>query len=189
MALSLPGYARTVPYHAADIGAAICWCSRLIRVAAESGGHKNRCRRPWTMPVADGRRAPYLYPGSGSCKVRWATANVVNIIRRAGSCNIWQRGAGRTSSYAIAASSAVQANDGVAGIAPQSGLAVKVARNGGQTGTGFIRYCMPFDTEEVAQCRGQYRAISCTPKAGANRSPASGALGFVLNTVTGASPA
>ncbi len=123
-----------------------------------------------------------------------------NAAARFGGFSVWQRGA----SLAVAAStSSAYQNDGwyiltntgqaatvarVAGIASGSQYAAKVQRNSGQTGTSIMRYMAPLDSDEILPMQGQYVAFSFTAVGGANWSPSSGTLNYLILCGTG-SPA
>jgi hypothetical protein len=72
-----------------------------------------------------------------------------------------------------------------AGIATGSLYSAKVQRNNGQTGTGVMRYAAPMDADEIANTQGNFVALSCTVKEGANQS-FSHALNYALYAGTGA---
>ena len=109
---------------------------------------------------------------------------------------IWQRG----TSIAVAAATIVYTADrwdlsvaaGQAstvsrqpGLSNQSQYCARVQRNSGQTGTaGFFEY--PLDTNELTRLAGQVVTIGMTLRAGANWSPASGAMSIYLFAGTGA---
>lgn len=124
-----------------------------------------------------------------------------NIAHANGGFEIWQRGAGSSANIAVAASTTAYTADRwylttsasqachVAATTPltdTSQLAAKVIRDSGQTGTGVIKFGYPLDTDDAIRCRNQVLALSFTVKAGANWSPASGALTFNLFLGTGA---
>ena len=123
-----------------------------------------------------------------------------NILFGNGGFEIWQRGAGSSSSIAVAASTtsytadrwylATGANQAsvvaaVTGITDQSQLAGKVTRNSGQTGTGVMTFGYPLDTDSIVAMRGQKVSLTCSVKAGANWSPTSGTLSYALYVGTG----
>jgi hypothetical protein len=130
-----------------------------------------------------------------------ATYGSRNIIGANGGLEVWQRGAGGSASFAISASSiaytadrwyiATSANEAstvtqVAGIVTGSRWAAKVQRNSGQTGTSFIYFGFPLDSDECAMIAGQTVALSFTAKAGANFSAASSVLAGAFEAGTGA---
>lgn len=120
-----------------------------------------------------------------------------NIAQRVGSMDVWQRG----TSIAIAASTVAYANDGAylatganqasvvarsGGIANGSQFAASTTRNSGQTGTGVMRYAIPLDTDEISKLRGKFVGFSFYANAGANWSPTSGTLSYIVYAGTGA---
>src|SRR5882672_2250648 len=124
-----------------------------------------------------------------------------NIIGDNGGLEVWQRGAGSSASFAVGASSTTYTADrwyyqnganqasviaAVAGLTSNSNLAAKITRNNGQTGTTFVVFAFPLDTDEIVRLRGKLVAISYVAKAGTNWSPASGALSVFLFAGTGA---
>ena len=124
-----------------------------------------------------------------------------NLCFMNGSFEIWQRGAGTSSSIAVGATTTAYTSDrwylatganqasvvaAVTGIVNGSRLAAKVQRNNGQAGTTQMFFGFPFDGDESAMMAGQIVALSFTAKAGANFSPTSGTLSASLNTGTGA---
>ncbi len=119
------------------------------------------------------------------------TGGYRNIARRNGGLEIWQRDAGGVASFAVGASSTAYTADGwylttlanqasvvsqQAGITNSSQWSAKVLRNSGQTGTGTPFFGFPLDTDEIYPMLGQFVRLSFTAKAGANWSPAAGAL-------------
>lgn len=124
-----------------------------------------------------------------------------NIIGDNGGFEVWQRGAGSAASIAVGASSTAYTADrwylttganqasivsAVTGLTSGSGLAGKVIRNSGQTGTTAMVFGYPLDTDELARMRGNKVTISGTVKAGANWSPSSGTITMTLYVGTGA---
>lgn len=118
-------------------------------------------------------------------------------------CNfsVAQRGAGGAASFAVAASTTAytldrwylttganqasvvaQRNDGVG----FNRFAVRIQRNAGQTGTAGFFFGFPFDTDEVANMRGKILSLRFKARAGADWSPASGALAYGFRVGTGA---
>jgi hypothetical protein len=131
-----------------------------------------------------------------------ATYGQRNIIGANGGLEVWQRGAGASSSISVGAGLttgqytadrwylATNANQvstvaAVAGIVNGSRLAAKVQRNNAQTGVGAQTFGFPLDTDECAMIQGQICALSFTAKAGANWSPAGGTLSVSLLAGTG----
>lgn len=126
-----------------------------------------------------------------------------NVLGDNGGLEVWQRGAGSSSSFALPASTTAytadrwyvttQANQAsvvaaVAGLTNQSNLAAKITRNSGQTGTSIMVFAFPLDTDEIMHLRGRLVSLSFVAKAGANWSPTSGTLSFAVFVGTG-SPA
>jgi hypothetical protein len=123
-----------------------------------------------------------------------------NILGDNGGFEVWQRGAGSSSSIAVAASTTAYTADrwyvttganqasvvaAVAGLTNNSNLAGKVTRNNAQTGVGAYTFGFPLDTDEVVRLRGNKVTISAVVKAGANWSPASGTITATLYVGTG----
>lgn len=137
-----------------------------------------------------------------------ATYGQRNVIGSNGGMEVWQRGAGGAASIALSASTtaytvdrwylATGANQAcnvtqVAGLnaptgTPGSRWAAKIQRNNGQAGVTTLQFGFPLDSDECALLQNQIVALSFVAKAGANWSPASGALTVALLTGTG-SPA
>jgi len=123
-----------------------------------------------------------------------------NLCFGNGGFEIWQRGAGASASIAVAASSTSYTadrwylNTGANGasvvsaataLTNNSGLACKVLKNSGQTGTTAPIFGYPFDTETCVVLRGNKVSLSFVAKPGANWSPASGTLTYNVITGTG----
>ncbi len=124
----------------------------------------------------------------------------VNILRRNGGLEIWQRGAGGSASIAIPASNASYTSDGwyiktganedftvsqQAGLTSGSEFCARVQRDSGQTGTTGMTFGFPIDTDELWPMLGQFVRLSLTLRAGANWSPTSGNITIALNVGTG----
>lgn len=127
-----------------------------------------------------------------------------NIMWMNGGFEVWQRGADSSSSFPVAASTTFYTADrwylltGVnqasvvsfqAGLTNQSRSSCRVQRNNGQTGAGSTGFAYPLDTDEIVRMRGKLVTLSMVISAGANWSPASGAISIFLLTGTGATPA
>jgi hypothetical protein len=127
-----------------------------------------------------------------------------NIAWMNGGFEVWQHGAGATSSIAVAASTvaytadrwyiATDANQAStvsaqAGLVDESQLCARVQRNSGQTGVGDMYFAYPLDTDEIYRCRGNIANLSFRVRAGSNWSPASGTLNYRVYSGTGAAPA
>lgn len=125
-----------------------------------------------------------------------------NILFANGGMEIWQRGAGGAASIAVAASSTtgVYTTDrwylstganGASVVSQQTGLisqsqfCARVQKNSGQTGTTIMRFAFPFELEECVRARGQYVTLQFYCSTGANWSPSSGTLNYILYTGTG----
>jgi len=108
-----------------------------------------------------------------------------NIMWANGGLEVWQRGAGASSSIAVNASTAAYTADrwylntganeactvsAQTGLTVGSNLSAKIQRNNGQTGTTAITFGYPLDTESVLQLRGFPVYVSFYAKAGANYS-------------------
>lgn len=117
-----------------------------------------------------------------------------------GGMEVFQRGAGASSTINIAASNTAytidrwyittQANQAstvtaTTGLSSQSSQAVQVQRDSGQTGTGQMIFGYPLETVEIARMRGYALAFRALLQAGANFSPASGSLQVAFYTGTG----
>lgn len=126
----------------------------------------------------------------------------INILRRNGGLEVWQRGAGGSASIAVAAATtggqytadgwylANSANEAAvvsqqAGISDGSQWSAKVLRNSGQTGTTTMVFGFPLDTDELYPALGQFVRVSFVAKSGANFSSASGLLGVRVRVGTG----
>jgi|KBSSwiStaDraftv2_1062776.scaffolds.fasta_scaffold00380_8 hypothetical protein len=127
--------------------------------------------------------------------------NFRNILGRNGGFEVWQRGAGGSAAFSVAAGGGLYAADGwfiqtganeqcsvgqTAGITAGSRWAAYVSRNAGQTGTGPIFFEFPLDADEIFTMRGSIVTLSFTSYALANWSPAGGILTCTLFTGTGA---
>lgn len=124
-----------------------------------------------------------------------------NILWMNGGFEIWQRGAGASSSIAIAAGATsytadrwyltTGANQACAvsaqtGLMNASALCGRVQRNAAQTGTGVLTFGYPLDSDELARLRGTKATLSFAVQAGANFSPVNGTLTAALYVGTGA---
>lgn len=124
-----------------------------------------------------------------------------NILGANGSADIWQRGAGSSSSIAVASAITAYTADrwyltNVASLASvvsaatalsnDSLLSCKILRNAGNTATGTQVFGYPLDNDEVQRMRGNKVTLSGIIKAGANWSPTSGTLTVTLYVGTGA---
>ncbi len=124
----------------------------------------------------------------------------LNLARRNGGFEIWQRGAGGAATFTVAASTTAYTADGwylktganqqtvvsqETGLTNVSQWCGRVRRSGGQTGTGVMTFGFPFDTDEIYPLLGQYVCVSFTLIAGADWSPASGNITIALNVGTG----
>lgn len=123
-----------------------------------------------------------------------------NFIQRNPGAEVFSRGA----SVAVAAPLTAYVDDcwylttnaNQASVVSQQGnlggasrFAARNQRNAGQTGTGFMIRGFPFDLDEVFAMRGRETALRFDVRAGANWSPASGTLNYLLALGTVASPA
>src|SRR5882672_865397 len=148
----------------------------------------------------------------GTSFVPWAMLDTVahlilipgpnrNVLGDNGGMEVWQRGAGSSSSFAVPASTTQYTADrwyiatgtnqasvvaAATGLTNTSQLAAKVSRNNGQTGTGAYTFGFPLDTDEVFRLRSKKVALSAVVKSGANWSPASGTITCTLYVGTGA---
>lgn len=119
-----------------------------------------------------------------------------NIFGANGGAEVWQRG----TSIAVAASSVVYTLDRVylvtnanqastvsqqPGLVDGSRFSARVQRNAGQTGIGEMVQGFPLDTDEVVSLRGRKISMRLALRAGANWSPASGALTISLHVGPG----
>jgi hypothetical protein len=127
-----------------------------------------------------------------------AASRSVDLIEANGACEVWQMG----TSVAVGASSTVYCGPDrwylttgttqasvvsrQSGIVSGSRFAAKVLRNSGQTGTGVMKFAFPLITDEALRAQGQLLALSFFAKAGANWSPASGAITYNVYFGTGA---
>lgn len=123
-----------------------------------------------------------------------------------GGMEVWQRGAGGSASFAVAASTpkyvadhwfftnganqacVVSQNAGLTGLASSAGSlwALKVIRNNAQTGTGTLIIQQPFTLDQLCFSLGSIVTLSVTMKCGANYSPTSSILAVKLYCGTGA---
>lgn len=123
-----------------------------------------------------------------------------NILNANGGFEVWQRGAGASSSIAIAATTTAYTADrwylttlanqasvvsAQLGLSSNSILSARVLRNAAQTGVGVMTYGCPLDTDEIIRMRGKNVSLSFLAATGANWSPASGTLVVALYTGTG----
>jgi hypothetical protein len=122
-----------------------------------------------------------------------------NILGDNAGFEVWQRGAGNSSSFAVGASSTAYTADrwylttganeastvaAVLGIVNGSDVAAKVTRNSGQTGTTVYTFGFPLDRDEIVRLRGSKVSISAVVKAAAQWSPASGTITMTFYTGT-----
>lgn len=158
--------------------------------------------RPGGAPVQAGDIAGtvcVIWDGTNYVLQSGSIANTLGPKNRLinGGSEIWQRG----TTVAVAASSngygpdrftlTTGANEAftvaqVAGLTTPSQWAAKVQRNAAQTGTTALIFEQPFELNNIFPLRGQIVTVSFTAKAGANWSPASGTLSFIVATGTGA---
>ncbi len=130
-----------------------------------------------------------------------AQASFKNILARNGGFEIWQRGSGETSNFALTASATTYTVDGwylttgatqashvsvQTGLTNTSRLSARIQRDSGQSGTGVMRFAMPLDSDESAMTRGKCLVLSFTASTGANWSPTSGTLSYNFYVGTGA---
>ncbi len=126
-----------------------------------------------------------------------------NFLARNGGLEIWQRGSGETSNIAVAANTNAYTADGwyvttgvgsgaavhvsaqTAVTTTGSRLSGRVQRDSGQTGVQIIRFGFPLDVEEAAATRGKCLVLSFTASTGANWSPTSGTISYVVYLGTG----
>lgn len=121
-----------------------------------------------------------------------------NILCANGGFEVWQRGAGASSSIAVAAAVTAYTADRIyiatnanqasvvsaqAGLSNGSRLSGRFQRNAAQTGTGIITVGYPLTTDEVIRLRGARLSLAFLAQTGANWSPASGT--FTVNFYTG----
>jgi hypothetical protein len=167
-----------------------------------SGGLQmtNPAGSAYTLPITPGTAGQVMTSvGGGNTPMGWSnvTAQGYNIVSRFGSMDVWQRGAGGSASFSLAASTTTYTVDGcylftnanqastvsqTAGIAVGSISSVSIERNSGQTGTGGYTFGCPLDVDEVALLRGNYVTLSGTMSTGANFSASSVAFVFVCGT-------
>ncbi len=117
-----------------------------------------------------------------------------------GSFDVWQRGAGDSSSFAVAASTTAYTADrwyittganeaftvaAQAALHNRSRKACRVQRNSGQTGTAAVTLGYPLTTDECIQLRGETLALQFLASTGANWSPTSGTLTYNVYFGTG----
>lgn len=151
-----------------------------------------------------------LLQSTGTTAPTWITAAcstlsnptgcAINIAARGGGFDIWQRLINGATTITQAASLTAYVNDSwylitnanqastvtrAAGIATGSLYAATVQRNSGQTGTGVMRYAMPLNSGELVAAQGRNIALSFTVSAGANWSPSSGTLTYIVYCGTG----
>lgn len=143
--------------------------------------------------------ATAMTPQAAAQAIIALTQNFKNVAGRNGGFEVWTRGtpvsvAASTTAYTVdgwflatgigQASTVTQAS----GLTNGSVFAAKVQRTAGQTGTGNMVFAFPLDTDELAKIKGNAVVLSFTVKAGANFSPTSGTLSYLLACGTG-SPA
>jgi hypothetical protein len=138
---------------------------------------------------------------------KWAVASSgglqgdgVNLLRRNGGVEIWQRGAGGSAAFNVLASSAAYTADGwymatganqLCYVAQQPGLVAGsqssciFLRNTGQTGVGAMAVGFPLDTDELWPALGKFVRLSCMLAAGTTWSPAGGNISVFVQTGTG----
>jgi hypothetical protein len=129
--------------------------------------------------------------------------NYRNLLGRNGGFEVWQRGAGGSASFAIAASGAQYTADGwffacgpneasvvlqaaAGGVVLGSRYCASVQRNAGQTGTSPMVLEYPLDSDEITVARGAIVTLSLMIWMGSTWSPAGGNIQILLYTGTGA---
>lgn len=130
-----------------------------------------------------------------------STVSNRNILWMNGGFEIWQRGAGSSSSISVAASTTSYTADrwyvttganqatviaAATALSSQSQLACSVTRTAAQTGTTAMTFGYPLDSDEVIRMRGKKVTISFLASTGANWSPTNGTLVATLYVGTGA---
>lgn len=123
-----------------------------------------------------------------------------NILSANGGFEIWQRGAGNSSSFTVNASTTAYTADrwyittganqqhtiaAVTGLTNGSNLACAIQRVAGQTGTTAMIFGYPLDTDEVIRLRGQKVSLNFYASTGANWSPTSGTFTATVYVGTG----
>jgi hypothetical protein len=118
-----------------------------------------------------------------------------------GGFDVWNRGAGDSSSIAVAASTTAYTADrwylktgatqahvvsAVTSLGLKGRLAAKIQRTAGQTGTTAIVFGYPLTTDECKQLRGQTLALQYLGNSGANFSPTAGTVSIDVYFGTGA---
>ena len=169
--------------------------SRLVRAARLIG-----LIAPARLGSGTASSTTYL-AGDQTYKAIVSALDFRNLLYANGGMEVWQRGAGGSASIAVAASTTAYTADRwylttaasqastvsqQAGLVNQSRWAARVQRNSGQTGTGLMRFAYPLTTDECVAIRGQTVTLSFYTSTGANWSPTSGTLSYVLYTGTGA---
>lgn len=124
-----------------------------------------------------------------------------NALWMNGGLEVWQRGAGSSASFAVAASTPAYTADrwyytnganqasvvsAQTGLTNGSQLCSRIRRNAAQTGTTAVYYQYPLDTDEIIRLRGNKVSFTAVVQAGANWSPTSGTLTVNLYVGTGA---
>lgn len=120
-----------------------------------------------------------------------------NLLYMNGGFEVWQRGAGNSSSIAIAASTTGYTSDrwyittGVnqasvisaqSGLSSQSNLCARIIRNAAQTGTTAYTFAYPLDTDEIVRMRGKTVYFTCLVRTGATWSATSVTAVLYLGT-------
>lgn len=124
-----------------------------------------------------------------------------NICWMNGGFEVWQRGAGSSSSISVGATATAYTADrwylttganqasvvsAQTGLSNNSQLCARVQRTAAQTGTGVMTFGYPLDTNEVIRMRGNKITLSFLVSTGANWSPTNGTLVAALYVGTGA---
>jgi hypothetical protein len=124
-----------------------------------------------------------------------------NSLWMNGGFEVWQRGAGISSSIAVGAGVTAYTADrwylttganqasivsAQTGLSDRSRASCRVIRNSGQTGTTAMVFGYPLDEDEIFRLRGNKVSLNLLARAGANWSPASGTLVVSLYVGTGA---
>ena len=126
-----------------------------------------------------------------------STTTYKNVLWMNGGLEVWQR----NTSVSIAASTTAYTSDRwyldtdanqasvvsrQTGLTNKSSYCARIQRTAAETGVGEVVFGYPLDTDELIRLRGSLCAISITLRAGANWSPASGAITVGFRTGTGA---
>lgn len=172
-----------VSFSAAPIVGIVAVAEDMLNIAseaqAEAGTDNTTAMSPQAVSqgiLANGLGFKNIAGRNGGMEVWQISASIaVPAANNAYTCDGW---------YAATAANTACTITRQSGLTSGSSFSCRVQRNSGQTGTA-ISFGFPLDTDELKKMAGQSVILQFTVSTGANWSPASGTLSYVLFTGTG----